>query len=74
MSSSDDRVTGVGLLEALQRAAAKRDQREKDYETAVDVVRELVLQALADGISPSTIAQFAGLSRARVYQIKQGGR
>lgn len=55
-------------LEELRQAAERRTVAEKERHAASADLRERVQDAHAAGVSPTRIAQEAGLSRQAVYE------
>lgn len=66
-------MTSAPMLDRLRQAREKRDRTREDVEAAF---AEQVRQAMRDrqGHPVREIAEAAGLSRERVYQIVQGRR
>jgi DNA-binding phage protein len=58
-------------LEALRRAAARREAADDERHAASAELRKRVKDAHAAGVSPTRIAQEAGLSRQAVYEALQ---
>ena len=58
-------------LEALRRAAERRKVAEDERHAASAELRKRVKDAHAAGVSPTRIAQEAGLSRQAVYEALQ---
>jgi DNA-binding phage protein len=58
-------------LEALRRAAERRKVAEDERHAASAELRKRVKDAHAAGLSPTRIAQEAGLSRQAVYEALQ---
>jgi DNA-binding phage protein len=58
-------------LEALRRAAERRRVAEDERHAASTELRKRVRDAHAAGVSPTRIAQEAGLSRQAVYEALQ---
>lgn len=61
----------VRLLLDLREAATKRDDAEVIYAAATEATRELVVRCLAADVAPSVVARTAGISRQRVWQLRQ---
>jgi DNA-binding phage protein len=55
-------------IEALHRAAERRKAADDERHAASAELRERVQDARATGVSPTRIAQEAGLSRQAVYE------
>jgi hypothetical protein len=55
-------------LEALRRAAERRQAAEDERHAASTELRRRIKEAHAAGVSPTRIAQEAGLSRQAVYE------
>jgi DNA-binding phage protein len=58
-------------LESLRRAAARREAADDERHAASVELRKRVRDAHAAGVSPTRIAQEAGLSRQAVYEALQ---
>lgn len=58
-------------LESLRRAAERRAVAEEERHAASAELRKRVRDAHAAGVSPTRIAQEAGLSRQAVYEALQ---
>jgi DNA-binding phage protein len=58
-------------LESLRRAAERRRVAEDERHAASTELRKRVRDAHAAGVSPTRIAQEAGLSRQAVYEALQ---
>jgi DNA-binding phage protein len=58
-------------LDALRRAAARREAADQERHAASAELRKRVKDAHAAGVSPTRIAQEAGLSRQAVYEALQ---
>ncbi len=58
-------------LESLHRAAERRVVAEEERHAASAELRKRVRDAHAAGVSPTRIAQEAGLSRQAVYEALQ---
>lgn len=64
-------------VELLQQIAAVRDRRNtaaKDLRDIDEQLRQLVQTAFNEGLTGPQIAAAAGLSQARIYQIRDGKR
>jgi DNA-binding phage protein len=55
-------------IQALRRAAARREAADEERHAASVELRKRVQDAHAAGIGPTRIAQEAGLSRQAVYE------
>jgi DNA-binding phage protein len=64
-------MTEKRALEALRRAAERRQLADDERHAASAELRKRVRDAQAAGISPTRIAQEAGLSRQAVYEALQ---
>jgi DNA-binding phage protein len=58
-------------LEALRRAAVRREAADAERHAAATEMRKRVADAHKAGISPTRIAREAGLSRQAVYEALQ---
>jgi DNA-binding phage protein len=58
-------------LEALRKAAERREAADDERHAASAEMRKRVRDAHAAGVSPTRIAQEAGLSRQAVYEALQ---
>lgn len=58
-------------IEALRKAAARRKAADDERQAASAELRKRVKDARAAGVSPTRIAQEAGLSRQAVYEALQ---
>jgi DNA-binding phage protein len=58
-------------LESLRLAAARREAADDERHAASAELRKRVRDAHAAGVSPTRIAQEAGLSRQAVYEALQ---
>jgi DNA-binding phage protein len=58
-------------VDALRRAAARREAADDERHAASAELRKRVRDAHAAGVSPTRIAQEAGLSRQAVYEALQ---
>ena len=56
----------------VRRAAAKRDRLRADLNFATWNLADLIKAAVVNGASAAEVAEAAGISRARVYQICRG--
>lgn len=64
-------MTEHKALEALHRAAKRREAADTERHAAAAEMRKSVLDAHAAGVSPTRIAREAGLSRQAVYEALQ---
>ena len=62
------------IVRDLTRAEIHRRKLHESEQERATALRELVLRALDAGISAVDVAHYAKLSRARVYQIRDGRR
>jgi len=69
--ASGDAMNDRRVLEALRRAAARRRAPDDERHAASAELRKRVKDAHAAGVSPTPIAQEAGLSRRAVYEALQ---
>jgi DNA-binding phage protein len=58
-------------IEALRKAAARREAADDERHAASAELRKRVKDAHAAGVSPTRIAQEGGLSRQAVYEALQ---
>jgi DNA-binding phage protein len=56
------------IIERLRRAAERREVAEQERHAASAELRKRVREAHTAGVSPTRIAQEAGLSRQAVYE------
>lgn len=61
-------------LALIRRAAKLRERRHDAFEAADDDLRRLIREGFEHGIPGEQLAQAAGLSMSRVYQIRDGRR
>ena len=61
-------------LGLIRRAARLRDRRRAAFDDADNELRQLIREGFEQGISGERIAEAAGLSVPRVYQIRDGRR
>ena len=64
-------MTERKALESLRRAAERRKAADDERHAASAELRKRVKAAHAAGVSPTRIAQEAGLSRQAVYEALQ---
>lgn len=64
----------ANAIAELQDAAGRVDDARDDLRAAEANLREEVAAALSDGLPAARVAQVLGVSRARVYQIRDGKR
>lgn len=62
------------LLILISRAAKLREQRRHAYEIADAEWRALIREAFQQGITGERIAEAAGISAPRTFQIRDGRR
>ena len=62
------------LLNAIRRAARKRDAAKVVLADAEEDVAVLIREGFEMGVSGPVIAEAAGLSKPRAYQIRDGRR
>lgn len=62
------------LLKSLKRAAAQRDRLKDKLSEAEGEVNAIVKEGFAAKIPGQTLADAAGLSKPRVYQIRDDRR
>lgn len=60
------------LLKQLQRAARRRDKLKQDVEEAEQAVNEIIRAGFEAKIPGQKLADAAGLSKPRAYQIRDG--
>lgn len=65
-------MPGGGDLSKLRALTAYRQRVHEDMEILQQELWEKIRVALAEGASASSLAKQAGISRARVYQIRDG--
>jgi hypothetical protein len=61
-------------LALIRRAAKLRDRRRAALDAADEELRRLIREGFEQGISGEKLAEAAGLSVPRVYQIRDGRR
>ncbi len=61
-------------MSALPEAVRALQEAEAAVARATQARDEAVRKAIADGVPVATLAEQAGLSKARVYQIRDGRR
>jgi hypothetical protein len=61
-------------LALIRRAAKLRDRRRAALDDADEELRRLIREGFEQGISGEKLAEAAGLSVPRVYQIRDGRR
>lgn len=64
----------ANAIAELQDAAEGVDDARDDLDHAEKNLRRSVQEALEDGLPATRVAQVLGVSRARVYQIRDGKR
>jgi hypothetical protein len=64
----------VDQLAIIRRAARLRERRRDAFDAADDELRRLIREGFESGIPGEQLAQAAGLSMSRVYQIRDGRR
>ena len=64
----------ASAIAEIQDAAERVDDAADDLRSATDGLRRTVQEALEDGLPAARLAQVLGVSRARVYQIRDGKR
>jgi hypothetical protein len=73
MSASDSGSVERALA-AVRETTQRRAAAETRYESAVREQTEAIRTAIADGVSTLDLATETGMSRARIYQIRDGRR
>jgi D-aminopeptidase len=64
----------MGDLSAVKAATKKKAAACEKYEAADEALREAIREALNAGASAMELTEVTGLSRARIYQIKDNRR
>jgi hypothetical protein len=64
-------MTEKRAIEALRRAAERRESAERERHAASAELRKRIKDALAAGVSPSRIGQETRLSRQAIYEARQ---
>jgi hypothetical protein len=64
----------VDQLALIRRAAKLRERRQGAFDEADAELRRLIREGFERGISGEQLAEAAGLSVPRVYQIRDGRR
>ncbi len=67
-------VLCVDIIKAIEEARTKRLQANNDARALDEQMAELIRAAFQQGYSGPAIAKAAGLSKPRVYQIRNGRR
>jgi hypothetical protein len=67
-------IPQVDQLALIRRAAKLRERRRDTFEAADDELRRLIRAGFEQGIAGERLAEAAGLSMSRVYQIRDGRR
>lgn len=73
MSAPDD-DDRVAALEAIRESTRRRAAAEEAFGAAVDAQAAAIRTAIAAGLNTLDLAAETGLSRARIYQIRDGRR
>ena len=66
--------SAVDQLALIRRAAKLRERRRAAFDAADAEMRLLIREGFEEGISGEKLAEAAGLSLPRVYQIRDGRR
>jgi hypothetical protein len=61
-------------LALIRRAAKSRERRRSAFDEADAELRQLICEGFEQGIPGEKLAEAAGLSVPRVYQIRDGRR
>jgi len=64
----------VDQLALIRRAAKLRERRRTAFDDADAELRRLIREGFEQGLPGEQLAEAAGLSIARVYQIRDGRR
>lgn len=64
----------ANAIDELKDAAEGVDDARDDLDAAEKNLRRSVQEALEDGVPATRVAQVLGVSRARVYQLRDGKR
>jgi hypothetical protein len=64
-------MTEAKAIEALRRAAKRRESAERERHAASVELRKRVRDALAAGVSPTRVGREARLSRQAVYEARR---
>jgi hypothetical protein len=67
-------ILQVDQLALIRRAAKNRERRRDTFEAADDELRRLIREGFEQGIVGERLAEAAGLSMSRVYQIRDRRR
>lgn len=62
------------IREAVQRHAFMLAERERAVEREREDLAVAIRTALSSGVPAAEVAELAGISKARVYQIRDGRR
>lgn len=58
----------------IRRAAKQRENRRQAFDAADEELRRLIREGFEQGLSGEQLAEAAGLSLSRIYQIRDGRR
>ena len=73
MTASDtDKLTAA--LDLVREATRRRARTEESNDAAIRHQTSAIREAIAAGVSTLDLAQETGMSRARIYQIRDGRR
>ncbi|GAS95777.1 Gp43 [Mycolicibacterium canariasense] len=61
-------------LALIRRAAKQRENRRQAFDAADEELRRLIREGFEQGLSGEQLAEAAGLSLSRIYQIRDGRR
>jgi hypothetical protein len=64
----------MDYLALIRRAAEQRERRQDAFDAADAELRRLIREGFKHGIPGERLAEAAGLSVSRVYQIRDGRR
>jgi hypothetical protein len=72
--SEPDDEDRADALEAIRESTQRRAVAEEAFGAAVEAQTTAIRTAIAAGVSTLDLAAETGLSRARIYQIRDGRR
>jgi hypothetical protein len=67
-------ITSMDQLARIRRAAKARGRARDVYDDSDVQLRRLIREGFSQGITGESLAEAAGLSLSRVYQIRDGRR
>ena len=67
-------MTQQVALARLEELGSQRRKHQEALDALALPLKVAILDALAAGVSATVVAELSGLSRARIYQIRDGKR